>query len=375
MQKNGYSMLIRKKWRTPLQIINGQLVSKGVIIKGASVIVEDGKIKYVGKAKALRNIETIDAKGLFVSPGFIDSHIHGDPAKVLSHEIKYGTTAIVSAISCGSPEKISGAVKTIKHFIESSPLGAAVLGVRIEGPYISKARAGAQDKKFIRPPSADGLRRIIKICGGLLKMVTIAPELRGSRKLIKILEDNGITASMGHTDADRAEGLRAIDAGITHATHLFNGMRRITEEDGGAAAACLKDKRVVAELIFDLIHVRPALLMLALDMKGGDLILITDSVRAEVRGSRTSGGVYRLRDGTIAGSNLTMIEAVKNAVTYCGVNLTDAVRFATLNPAKLLGVSAFKGSIARGKDADIVMFDKNFNVKMTIMRGKIVYQK
>lgn len=357
------------------QIKNGRIILQNAIVKDAAVLIENGKIKRLGKAAALRNADTIDTKGFFVSPGFIDSHIHGDPAKILPHEIRYGTTAIVPAISCGSPEKIARSVDFIKRFRRTSVLGSSVLGLRLEGPFISKERAGAQNKRFIKPPSSRELRGIIKRCGGLLKIVTLAPELEGAGELIRILKKSGIIASMGHTNAGYGEGIRGIDAGVTHATHLFNGMRRVSGNEDSAAIACLADKRVWVEIIFDLIHVRAALLRRALAMKRKSIILITDSIRAEARDCRIRGGVYRLRDGTIAGSGLTMMGAVKNAVQSCGVQLKDAVTFAALNPARLLGIDSFKGSIAMGKDADIVIFDKNFDVKMTMARGKIAYRK
>ena len=360
-----------------MMIKNGQVILENAIVKNTSLLIENGRIKHLGKAAASRKAYTIDAKGLFVSPGFIDSHIHGDPAKVFPHEIRYGTTAIVPAISCGSPEDIAKSVNSIKRFRKTAALGPSVLGLRLEGPFISKERAGAQDKRFIRPPSPRELRGIIKRCEGLLKIMTLAPELEGAGKLIRILRKSGIIASMGHTDADYDEGLKGIDAGMTHATHLFNGMRRRTHyNEDSAAFACLDDKRAQVEIIADLIHVKAELLRKTIAMKRRNaLILITDSVRAEAPGRRTGGGVYRLRDGTIAGSCLTMIEAVKNAVRSCGARLKDAVAFATINPARLLGVDAFKGSVARGKDADIVIFDKNFDVKMTIVRGRIAYRK
>jgi N-acetylglucosamine-6-phosphate deacetylase len=358
-----------------MQIVNGQVILQDTIAKNTALLIENGRIRRLGKAAALHGADKIDAKGFFVSPGFIDSHIHGDPAKILAHEVKYGTTAIVPAISCGSSENMARAVNSIKRFRTSGALGKAVLGLRIEGPFISKEKAGAQDKRFIKPPSPHELRRIIKRCGGLLKIVTLAPELEGADELIRILRKSGIIASMGHTDAGYEEGVKGIDAGITHATHLFNGMRRVLGNEDSAAIACLADKDVWVEIICDLIHVRPALLRLALEAKRENIILITDSVRLDALGRRISGGVYRLRNGIIAGSCLTMIEAVKNAARSCGVGLKDAVGFATINPARLLGVDTSKGSIARGKDADIVIFDKNFDVKMTIVRGKIAYRK
>lgn len=367
---------MKKQSPSSLQINNGRVILRSGVVKGASIFIESGKIKRVGKFPQLPGVHSIDAKGLFVSPGFIDSHIHGDPAKVLTNEIKYGTTAIVPAISCDSPEKIERAVASIARFKEESALGSSVPGLRIEGPYISKEKAGAQNKRYIKPPSAAGLRGTIGRSRGLLKIVTLAPELEGAKELIGILCKNKVIASMGHTNADYRDSLMGIEAGITHATHLFNGMRGIVGDDAGAALACLADKRITVEVIADLIHVSGDRLRLMFAMKPKDkIVLITDSVRAERPHAFISGGVYRLRDGTIAGSHLTMIEAIKRVFTACDVPLIDAVNCATLNPAKLLGVDGAKGSLARGKDADIVIFDKNFDVKMTIVHGRIVYRK
>jgi len=290
--------------------------------------------------------------------------------------------------------------------------GPNVLGVRIEGPYISAARCGAQDPAYIRTPDTRELDGIIRRCGPLLKMMTIAPELEGALPLIRTLTRKGIIASLGHSDATCREARAGIDAGITHATHLFNAMRPIkgqrdcfgpaacpikgqvggrtlamTERPGapcmmrgvsaGAPAAILSDKRVVAEVIADMVHVPSARLVLAACEKGADrMILITDSITAELpKGAWKEGGVYWLRKRVKAGSCLTMIGAVKNAVRLCGIPLVEAVRMASLNPARLLGLERSKGSIAPGKDADLVIFDEDFNVKMTIVRGRIAYQR
>ncbi|MFH1190328.1 MAG: N-acetylglucosamine-6-phosphate deacetylase [Candidatus Omnitrophota bacterium] len=359
-----------------MKIINGRIISGNAVIRGASVIIDDGRIGHIGKASKGGSLSVIDAKGFFVSPGFIDSHIHGDPANILPYEVRYGTTAIVPAISCSSPADLSREADSIRRFKERASLGGCILGLRVEGPYISRERAGAQDKRSIKRPSVTELRDIIKRCGPLLKIMTLAPELNGADELIRVLREKGIIASMGHTASGYEEGLRSIDSGITHATHLFNGMRRMDARGASAALACLSDDRIIVEIIFDLIHVRPELLNLALAMKKKrDIILITDSVRAVSGSRRTEGGVYRLKNGTIAGSDLTMIGALRNAVKACGVGLADAVRFAATNPAALLGAGGRKGSITKGKDADIVIFDEDFDVKMTMVRGKIVYRK
>ncbi len=357
-------------------IKNARIILNKTILKNGSILIGNSKINKVGKFSPPSDADVVDAKGLFVASGFIDTHIHGDPRRVFRNEIRYGTTAIVSAISCASQKKINKSINSIESYIKYDSLGKSVLGLRFEGPFISKARAGAQDKKFIHPPSVSGLKRTIKRCGGLLKIMTIAPEIKGAARIIRELKNSGVIASIGHTDADYRTSAKAADAGATHATHLFNGMRRTRDEDAGAAMACLNDKRVRVEIIFDMIHVKSDLLRLALTRKSKkSIILITDSVRAETGIDRIDGGVYRLKNGTIAGSGLTMIGAVKNVVTCCGVSIIDAVKFAAENPARLLGVYKHKGSIARAKDADIVIFDKNFDVKMTIVRGKIMYRK
>lgn len=360
----------------PILIKNGAMIQKDGIRKNSSVLIQGSTIASVGKCRVPEGAVTIDAAGLFVSPGFIDTHIHGQPADILAHELRFGTTAIVPALSCASLAAIKKIARKIRAFRKSDALGSAVIGMRIEGPYINVERAGAQPKRFIQPPSECGLRSIIAVCGAQLKIMTVAPELDGAAALTKILKKHGIIASAGHSDADYREAIEGIDAGMNHATHLFNGMRRMSPLDAGVAGACLTDRRVVAELIADLVHVQPALLKLAVTMKGLDgVILVTDSVRAESKGRRRQGGAYRLPNGTIAGSGLTMMEAVKNIVIECGISLHDAVRFATVNPARLLGVGSAKGTIARGKDADIVIFDKEYDVKMTIVRGRIVYRK
>lgn len=169
---------------------------------------------------------------------------------------------------------------------------------------------------------------------------------------------------------------RGIEAGIIHATHIFNAMSPFGKHDAGAAGASLLDARVAAEIILDLKHVRRAMFELLMRAKSKyKIILVTDSIAAETDGASLKEGVYKLKDGTTAGSALTMIKAVENAVEKCDVGIIDAVNFASLNPARLLGIDNRTGSIEAGKDADIVVFDRDFNVKMTFVRGRIVYKR
>lgn len=343
-------------------------------MRNSSVFINGSKITSINKiTRHSGDVVSINARGLFISPGFIDSHVHGNPEFISANEIKSGTTSIVLAISCDSLEHIYKKIKAAKKI-----KGLNLLGIRLEGPYINPEKSGAQDKSYIKMPDARQLSEIINRCGASLKIMTIAPELKGAKPLIKILKKNRIIASVGHSNATFEEASEGIRYGIRHATHLFNAMSGLGGYcNGGAAFAALLEKKVFVEIILDLIHVPTALFKIACNIKGRDkIILITDSVRAETaRDAKKIGGVYRFDDGRVAGSCLTMIDAVKNAVRTCNVCLTEAVNFAASNPARLLGIQYRKGSIAPGKDADLVMFDKDFNVKMTMINGKIVYEK
>jgi N-acetylglucosamine-6-phosphate deacetylase len=395
-------------------IKNGRVILEDRIIGGATVTVSGSKITAVGEklqlkkrllrpprfARGPRNDEiiTIDARGCFVSPGFIDCHIHGEPEKIFFNEARHGTTAFVIAESCAPLNYIYKRAESIKEFIGVHSFGPNVLGMRLEGPYISKERAGAQDPACIRKPDAKELSGIIERCSPVLKMMTIAPELNGARPLIKLLHRHKIIASIGHSDATYESAIEGIDAGITHSTHTFNAMsgldpstkargrarthRELDRREPGVVGAVLSDDRVTTEVILDLIHIHRALFELLLKLKkSGNVIVVTDSLAAmEVihncnQNIRAKGGAYRFEDGRLAGSSLTMIGALKNAVKSANLSLWEALKTITLNPARLLGIEEEKGSIAAGKDADIVIFDKEFDVKMTMIRGKIAYRK
>ena len=358
-------------------IINGTIILKDRLLRDSHVTVAGSKIRAVGKGRTGgKGSVTIDAKGCFVSPGFIDTHIHGEPKKILKNETRFGTTGFVIAESCGPLSKIYERIGKIRKFKKDNPLDGYILGIRLEGPYISSERAGAQDKRYIRQPDGEELAGIIRRYPGLLKIVTIAPEVDGAISLIKLLKKNGVVASLGHSDASYAEAIKGIEAGITHATHLFNAMRGSDNLNGGAAGACIHEKRVVVEVIADLVHVDRALLNILVKKKPLDsMILVTDSINSDDKhGAKLSGGAYRFKNGKLAGSHITLIEAVKNMVKIMGLSLPDAVRLASLNPARFCGVMDKKGSLESGKDADLVIFDKNFNVKMTMARGRIVHR-
>lgn len=359
-------------------IKNGNIILKDRILNGASIVIEGDKIRSIGKkTKPCRSSFVIDAKNCFVSPGFIDCHIHGEPGKIFFNDCRYGTTSFVISQSCAPLGFIYKRAENIKEFINSNPLGKNVLGLRLEGPYINKERAGAQNSLYITKPDMHELMQIIERCGELLKMMTVAPEISGVRPLLRILCKNNVIPSIGHSDATYENTVEGIDAGIRHATHAFNAMSPLDRRSPGVIGAVLLDDRVTAEIILDLVHVHGALFALLAKLKKKDnLIIITDSIVSEPhKGTVRMGGAYRFEDGRLAGSALNMIGALKNAVTKCNLSLVDALRLVTINPARFLGVEDKKGSIGEGKDADIVIFDKDFDIKATIIRGRIAYSQ
>jgi N-acetylglucosamine-6-phosphate deacetylase len=362
----------------PIYIKNGEVILKDRILKGACVEVRGPVIKRIGRnVKAAKGSFVIDAKECLVSPGFIDCHIHGEPEKIFFNEARYGTTSFVVSQSCAPLEFIYKRAAKMQEFINESPYGKNVLGLRMEGPYISKARAGAQNKSYIKRPNIGELAHILQKCNGLLKIMTVAPEQDGMKPVLRTLCKNGVIPSIGHSDATYENAMEGIDAGISHATHTFNAMSPLDRRSPGVIGAVLLDDRVTAEVILDLVHVHRALFALLVKSKKKDnVIIITDSIVSEPHeGALRTGGAYRFEDGRLAGSSLNMIEALKNAVTKCGLSLAEALRMITMNPAKFLGVADKKGSLETGKDADMVIFDRNYDVKATIIRGKIAYEK
>lgn len=359
-------------------IKNGNVISGDDVAEGVSIEVSGTRISAIGKKIKIRQGSfVIDARGCFVSPGFIDCHVHGEPEKILFNEARHGTTSFVIAESCAPINFIYKRVERIKEFTRSNPMGENLLGFRLEGPYISKVRAGAQNPSYIRKPDVKELSSIIAGCYPFLKIMTIAPELKDVQPLIRLLVKNRVIASIGHSDATYEKALEGIDAGISHSTHTFNAMSPIDRREPGVTGAVLSDDRVTAEIILDMIHVHKALFNLLLKAKKKErVIMVSDSLISDPpKNSVRTGSAYRFADGKLAGSSLTMIAALKNAVVACGVPLLDALRLITTNPARLMGVENKKGSLTPGKDADIVVFDRNFEVKATLVRGKIMYEK
>lgn len=357
-------------------LTNARVVLPDKIISRGSVVVKGKKIVAIRVGSRLpRGVAKINARGNFVGPGFIDLHIHGDIREVSRQQTKGGTTGFLATLHPAKPKAL---LKNIAQALsESSKVsGAGVLGLRLEGPFLNRAFCGALPLQALRQPDLQEAKKIVAHSAGALKMVVLAPELKAAPRLIRLLKKHQIIVSLGHTAATYEQAIKGIEAGISHATHTFNRMRQFNQRDPGATGAALTDNRLACEVIPDGIHVHRAALKLLIKCKGLDkVILITDSTVALNHPSKKrQGDIFRLKDGTLYGTALTLNKAVKNAIKFLGISLPEAIRLVTLNPAKVLKIDKNKGSLAVGKDADLVIFDRDFSLKMTMVEGKIVYK-
>ncbi|MBH0169247.1 N-acetylglucosamine-6-phosphate deacetylase [Fictibacillus sp. 18YEL24] len=335
-----------------------------------------------------------------IVPGMIDVHIHGAAgadtmdasfdalqtiASVLPQE---GTTSFLATTMTQHQNKIEKALENAGLFIEAGQVEgtAETLGVHLEGPFISEKRAGAQPVGAIIKPDLELFKQWQDLASGHIKLVTIAPEIKGSLEVISYLHEQNIVTSIGHSDATYEEAVSGMKAGASHVTHLYNGMRGLHHREPGVVGAALLHDELTTELIADGIHVRPELISLTYKQKGNEkVVLVTDAMRAKCLGDGQYdlGGqevtvqheTATLKDGTLAGSIIKMNTAVKNMMQFTGCSISDIIQMTSVNPAKELNVYDRKGSLAPGKDADIVVLDEDFEVVMTFCKGHIAYRR
>lgn len=353
--------------------------------------VQVGRIAAI-RPRAPRGAAHISLRGAYLSPGFIDLHIWGDSRVVAQQSTQGGTTAFLCAVG---PEPRRQLLETVAARAQAPQgQGAKCLGLHLEGPFLSPMRAGVLPYRAMREPTIRELIALWRAGNGRVKLVTLAPELRGAEPAIRWCRRHRIAVSLGHSDADAREAVRATDVGAQAVTHVFNSMRSLHHRDAGLLGVALTDPRLTTMVIADGVHVGSTALRLLVRAKGRERIaLVTDSVRHQVGAwqLRKREGAYYLpaprsarhssarqagtREWILAGSCLTMIDAVKQMVRLGGVSLREAVQMASATPARLLGLERSYGSIAIGKRADLTVFDKKFRVTLTMVGGRIVYQR
>ncbi|MYL33934.1 N-acetylglucosamine-6-phosphate deacetylase [Pontibacillus yanchengensis] len=380
-------------------LTNGTIYTEQGKRENGSIFIDNGKIASLNRNRATGEHQVIELPESYkIIPGFIDLHIHGAGgadmmdatpealATISKRLAERGTTSFLATTMTQADENIEAALKNARTCIDHQTTGSEILGVHLEGPFISPGRAGAQPSEHIRKGSVDMFQRWQEAAGNHIRLVTLAPEEDNDYALTSYLKETGVVASIGHSDATYEQVNEAVEKGITHATHLFNQMRGLHHREPGVVGATMLNKAIRAELITDGFHVSPAMIQLTYQQLGRErLMLITDAMRAQCmpEGKYDLGGqdvfvegaMAKLSDGTLAGSILTLDQALKNTMIYTGCSLEDVIQMASYNPAKELGIQNKKGSIGVGKDADLVVLDDNNEVYMTLCKGEVHYRR
>lgn len=385
---------------TPIYIKNAKIYTEADVYTNGSLLLADGKIQTMKQQEISElpaDSRVIDGTNLNVIPGFIDGHIHGangadvmdatetaldTMAAVLPEE---GTTSFLATTITQSAENTENALINIATY-NNKPGQAEIIGVHLEGPFIEKNRAGAQPVQYILEPDIEQFKQWQTLSGNKIKTITLAPEHDENGSFIDYLYQSGVNVSAGHTATDFEGMKKAVAYGVRQVTHLCNAMSGIHHRDIGVVGAAFQLNELRAELIADGIHVSPEMLDLIYKNMGSErLILITDAMRAkclqpgdyELGGQPVKVNSDRavLEDGTLAGSILKMYQGAQQMMQLQGVSIKDVIYMASMNSAKQLGVFDRKGSIAEGKDADVLLVDDQLNIKYTICRGEIAFER
>jgi len=380
------------------------VTSTGVFDPGW-VAVSDGRIAAVGRGPAPRPSErrdglVIEAAGRWVVPGFVDLHVHGGEGaqvngdspdevqdavkRIARYHARYGTTSLLATTVSDTPERLLATVEGVADFIRvGDPEGARVLGIHLEGPWLARVRMGAQNPATLREPSVEELQQLLLAGRGLIRLITIAPELPGAAEVIKAAKAAGVRVAIGHTDATFEQAVTAFTLGASHVTHLFNAMSGLHHRHPGAVTAALLHEEVTLELIADLEHVHPAVLSLVARLAPGRFVAITDAVPAAglppgaaflgaldlaVEGHRV---VLASDPSTLAGSSLTMDRALANLVEVVGLGVPEAVQAAATTPAAVIGMHDI-GVLRVGAVADLAFLGDRFVCQATMVGGHIV---
>jgi len=369
----------------------GKILTPFTCIEPGILFLDNGVIQdvMVDQGQALSGVEVIDASGQILAPGLIDVHTHGiggwqgvdgnpdDYARMSELYARHGVTSYLATV-CGTQAAIEAGIRAV---LQSRVQGAEILGIHLEGPFLNPARKGAFDPQTILPPDLDLFQHYLRMAQGQLRLMTLAPEMEHALDLVRYACQSGVVCSAGHTQATWEQTMAAIEAGLSHVTHTFNGMAPLDHRAPGILAAALLDDRLTVEIIADGIHIHPLILKLLLRCKPPErVVVISDSIgaaglpdgeyRFEGMDITIANRSARLRDGSLAGSVTTLEKELLNLVNLVGIPLESALRIASTNPAVEAGAPNRKGVLARGMDADIICLDRQtLALRWTMARG------
>lgn len=347
------------------------------------LLVEGGRIAAWEEGLPPKQLESlaIDAEGLWLAPGFLDLHIHGDLAAAQGDAVPRALQATASALAARGTTAflattVSMAAEPLADFVSqvrtTAVSGATCLGIHLEGPWIHPQRAGAHEVAAVRPYDPREARELVARAEGALAMVTLAPEVPGGLDAVEELRRAGLVVALGHSEASPPCVEDAIRRGLTHVTHLFNAMSPVHHRELGVAGMALSDDRLTADLICDGVHVNPRMVRLAALAKRERLCLISDQVGSQLGGAslERDGCVWRTAEGGLAGSAVTLSQSVACLRRYTGASLRESIAAATVRPARVLGIEGEHGTLRKGARADLVLLDREARVRGTWVAGK-----
>lgn len=384
-------------------IAGARIVTPAGVLEGGWIWLRGARIAAIGGASdplpaATADAERIDGEGGWVIPGFIDVHVHGGAGHdfmdadeslagidgIARFHASHGTTGLLATSLTASREELTAMIGRASRYMDGEMPYAQVLGVHLEGPFVSLKWKGAQNPDYILPPQSEWLDEWVSLYPGVLKLQTLAPELPGALDYIERLASYGIVPSAGHTDATYEQIVAAADRGLRHAVHTYNAMTPLHHRNPGTVGAVMADDRISAEVIADGHHVHQAAIKVLTRAKGGGkVILVTDAMAAagmpDGDGYELGGlpvvltcGVARLKDGgNLAGSTLTMIGAFRHMVREVGIPIPAASQMASGNAARQLGLAGTTGSLEAGKQADVLLLDGELNLRGVWARGRL----
>ncbi len=362
----------------PKVISNASYFKDSELIKNQDITIDGAIISGINESSDKENGHS------FVVPGFIDLQIYGAGNRLFSADptvesltimeddlLKKGTTGFLACIATNSQEVFDACIKTAKAHRSTAK---NCLGLHLEGPFLNPKRLGAHVPAFVRKASLDEIKRLIDFGDGVIKMITIAPEVQDD-EVIQFLLDNGVIISLGHSNATFDEATVAYNKGIQSTTHLFNAMSPIHHREPGIPTAVFSHDKAMASIIADGQHVDFEVVRFSQKILKERLFLITDAVTACSIGPYQhlkEGNKFVMPDGTLSGSSLTMLDAVKNCVLHCGISLNDAIKMGTQYPAKLIGVENLTASITIGQQANLLIVDDQLNLQEVIFKGETI---